>query len=593
MLPKKRPFLRTLILLATISTLASASVLVLSPKDLRKTFESGYVKNTIADFGIVPYGHSISGTLLQAVPFTACSPLEMNKKKVDEITGNLIIIVQRGECNFSTKVIHAQNAGASAVIISDNDAIKDVHKIFAVERVKEQLDKIRVPSMLVSKVDADKLVDYMMKDQTVELGLNFELKKSENKSQLEYVLAVDDYRCYDSLLAMHRHSKAFKKQMQLVVHYKIFADVKVADSECMRSQGDNFCILNSYGNTLKDQGLMQETLRQMCVQRHAPQVFFYYLESVRKNCFDSHQSNIPIRDGFSDCARAVYVRAFGPLDNEDLDHKNVLDQGLGHSYADSDYGKGRFHLDDANVDHVRLPGIPQMTKLQVEKVATCSSMKGLEANEILRANNDNIKYYLINYSPLVFINGVYYKGNFDDVEHLFDAFCSSFETLPKACRSLASFHILQSSNTKFFFNHILKSLLLTSILIGVVLLMFFLFYQKRVRGRFDRELRVKISEAIATYYNTAPVDIEVMKFKEDEISNIDLFVKRVDLETNSVQMKEKPKSSASMPVPGSGGVIKRSKKGLDAKSMMNMMAVQDQMSDDDDDDQHPNNMTFG
>ena len=551
---------------------------------------NGFVKNTIADFGVVPYGHSISGTLIQAVPYNACEPLELNKKKMDAITGNFIIMVQRGVCNFSQKVINAQNAGASAVIISDNDTIKDVHKIFAVERVKEQLDKIRVPSMLINKGDADELVDALMADKTVELALNFELRKTSGKSQLEYVLAVDDYRCYDSLLAMHKHSKNFKNQMDLVVHYKVFADVKVADSECVESQGDNFCILNSYGNDLRDQNLMQETLRQMCIQRHAPHVFYYYLAAVRRNCFNNHLPNIPIKDGFTDCARAVYVRAFGPLDNADLNRKNVLDQGLDKSYTQ---GK-EFELDDENVEHVRLPGIPQMTKLQVEKVAACSNLMGLETNEILRANNDNIKYYLINYSPLVFINGVYYKGNFDDVDHLFEAFCSSFETLPKACMSLNSFHILQSSNTKIFFNHILKSLFFTAILICVALLAFFMYYQKRVRGRFDKELRVKISEAIANFYNTAPVDIEEIKLNEEEISNMDLFAKRIDLETNSIQMKEKPKSTASMPVQGNEGVVKRKRKELDAKSMMNMGEVTNQMSDDeDDDDQHPNNMTFG
>lgn len=589
MLRKKQLLLPIILTLTTLLHLAQTSILVQSPKELKTKFNNGFVKNTIADFGIVPYGHSISGTLIQAVPFNACEPLEMNKKKMDSITGNLIIIVQRGVCNFSQKVINAQNAGASAVIISDNDAIKDVHKIFAVERVKEQLDKIRVPSMLINKGDADALIDILMKDQTVELALNFELRKTSGKSQLEYVLAVDDYRCYDSLLSMHKHSKNFSSHMDLVVHYKIFTDVKVADSECIESQGDNFCILNSYGNELRDQNLMQETLRQMCIQRHAPQVFYYYLAAVRKNCFDNHLPNIPIKDGFTDCARAVYVRAFGPLDNDDLNKKNVLDQGLDKTYTQ---GKS-FELDDENVEHVRLPGIPQMTKLQVEKVASCSNIMGLETNAILRANNDDIKYYLINYSPLVFINGVYYKGNFDDVNHLFEAFCSSFETLPRPCMSLSSFHILQSSNTKIFFNHILKSLFFTAVLICIVLLAFFMYYQKRVRGRFDKQLRVKISEAIANFYNTAPVDIEEVKFKDDEITNLDLFVKRIDLETNSIQMRENPKSTASMPVQGREGVVKRNRTGIDAKSMMNMKEVMNQMSDDEDEDQHPNNMTFG
>lgn len=48
-------------------------------------------------------------------------------------------------------------------------------------------------------------------------------------------------------------------------------------------------------------------------------------------------------------------------------------------------------------------------------------------------NNDNIKYYLINYSPIVFINGYMYKGNYNDSNHLIEAFCNSFEEAPQKC----------------------------------------------------------------------------------------------------------------------------------------------------------------
>lgn len=56
--------------------------------------------------------------------------------------------------------------------------------------------------------------------------------------------------------------------------------------------------------------------------------------------------------------------------------------------------------------------------------------KSDEAKKFLNENNDNIKYYLINYSPIVFINGYMYKGNYKDSNHLMEAFCNSFEEVP-------------------------------------------------------------------------------------------------------------------------------------------------------------------
>ena len=56
-----------------------------------------------------------------------------------------------------------------------------------------------------------------------------------------------------------------------------------------------------------------------------------------------------------------------------------------------------------------------------------------EAYKTLLKNDDDTKYYLINYSPIVFINGYMYKGNYRDPDHLMEAFCNSFEEMPTKC----------------------------------------------------------------------------------------------------------------------------------------------------------------
>ncbi len=86
------------------------------------------------NFGKIPYGHSVYGTVFKASPLDACSELEAFDW--DKNKGTLIVLAARGGCNFSEKVYNAQKLGAGLVIISNNND-DDVHRIYPVERTKE------------------------------------------------------------------------------------------------------------------------------------------------------------------------------------------------------------------------------------------------------------------------------------------------------------------------------------------------------------------------------------------------------------------------------------------------------------------------
>lgn len=77
-------------------------------------------------------------------------------------------------------------------------------------------------------------------------------------------------------------------------------------------------------------------------------------------------------------------------------------------------------------------------KIQVE-ISDCINLQSVESKRTLTKNDDDIKYYLINYSPIVFINGYMYKGNYRDPDHLMEAFCNSFEEMPLKCHNLQAF----------------------------------------------------------------------------------------------------------------------------------------------------------
>ena len=63
-------------------------------------------------------------------------------------------------------------------------------------------------------------------------------------------------------------------------------------------------------------------------------------------------------------------------------------------------------------------------------ISSCSDPESRESNFLLSQNNDDIKYYSMNYSPLIFINGNMFRGNFRNIANLIESFCNSFEELP-------------------------------------------------------------------------------------------------------------------------------------------------------------------
>ena len=83
--------MRAVLIILSLALPSLCAIHVFSPDKLRLKFTEGQIPNTIADFGVVPYGHSISGRVIRSEPFDACDPLEISEKFLRDIQGNFII----------------------------------------------------------------------------------------------------------------------------------------------------------------------------------------------------------------------------------------------------------------------------------------------------------------------------------------------------------------------------------------------------------------------------------------------------------------------------------------------------------------------
>jgi hypothetical protein len=105
-----------------------------------------------AEFSSVPYGGYLQGAAVK-VPSRLCNGYDVQMNPL----GRYVFVIERGDCEFSTKVLNAQRAGAIAAIIYDNvqeelmtmgseDQIIDIPALF-VQR-DEGLRIMRTPNVI-------------------------------------------------------------------------------------------------------------------------------------------------------------------------------------------------------------------------------------------------------------------------------------------------------------------------------------------------------------------------------------------------------------------------------------------------------------
>jgi hypothetical protein len=104
----------------------------------------------LADFGAggVREGQDIYAQAVVAQPVTAHMPL----KNAFELRGK-IAVLQRGLCEFVTKVLHAQRAGAVAVLVANNSG-EDSGEAFVMDagqRPDQLAATVRIPAMMMSR----------------------------------------------------------------------------------------------------------------------------------------------------------------------------------------------------------------------------------------------------------------------------------------------------------------------------------------------------------------------------------------------------------------------------------------------------------
>ena len=103
----------------------------------------------------MPYGSEIVGFVHQASNVKGCSEIEQ-LDPFDKDDDQPILLVERGDCQFFTKALNAQHAGAKMLIIYDHKS--DVLNYYPVSYDK-RAQEITIPTIVIGHTDGVKLVE--------------------------------------------------------------------------------------------------------------------------------------------------------------------------------------------------------------------------------------------------------------------------------------------------------------------------------------------------------------------------------------------------------------------------------------------------
>ncbi|OAY79951.1 Vacuolar-sorting receptor 1 [Ananas comosus] len=162
------------------------SLRVTSPKYLKDVYESA-----IGNFGIPQYG----GTMLGVVVYPkanqkGCKSFEDFDLSFKSKPGSLptFLLVDRGDCYFTTKAWNAQNAGAAAILVAD-DRVEPLITMDTPEEDSTSADyvqNITIPSALIKKDLGDSLKKAQEKGDMVNVYLDWRESLPHPDERVEY-----------------------------------------------------------------------------------------------------------------------------------------------------------------------------------------------------------------------------------------------------------------------------------------------------------------------------------------------------------------------------------------------------------------------
>lgn len=250
---------------------ATETLMVRQPPALATAYPTGLVHRA-ALFGFPSFQASVVGTVVYGTPgdLDGCMPL--NRTLIaDERAGvaeggDLIVMVDRGNCSFAQKVFNIQQVGASAAVIVNNAS----DGVLPYMRDDDTGKNIEIPSFLVRKDDGQAIKDYVAQYDTsgpVVLEMSWGLPHPDNRTEWKLWTTSIDPLAVEFKRDFRVVSQALGTAAEMEVGYYTYRGYSATPAS-MCTNGRLYCSLPPESASFPGRVVVKENLRQYCLWEH-------------------------------------------------------------------------------------------------------------------------------------------------------------------------------------------------------------------------------------------------------------------------------------------------------------------------------------
>lgn len=295
-------------LVATLANRASeaGSLHVVAPKELLEQFApNGEIEMSPAMFGIPAYsGREVQGLAVYAPTsdHEGCEPIDKSLIPNWPDVGVVVLLVDRGNCTFVTKVQQAEDTGAAATVIVDNR--EERYLPYMADDGHGSL--LQIPSMLIHKDDGAKIKNYIDSqadnNKPVMLSLSWDYANVDNVVEWELYTtlanrdAANFRESFAEAVRVLGKSAYFTPHLFTVTYRHCLADFKDANAsgyeQCRENciRGGRYCANADRDTKTPGHKVLQAEVTALCVwqevNRTAVDVsaYFTYSAQMTKTC---------------------------------------------------------------------------------------------------------------------------------------------------------------------------------------------------------------------------------------------------------------------------------------------------------------------
>jgi hypothetical protein len=412
----------------------------------------------------VKYGFATNGRLYydpsNIVTDYACKPIKtIQIDKDDPIDTIPIIMVDRGDCTFVTKVRNVQNIGGAVALIVNNK--EDEGGIFGLNDDGTGSD-IKIPGILITKKDGEILKKFFAENANnsellskIILAIDNQLQILMDKVEMKIDFLPNDRKVYQLLNKLSRNSEIMKSpDIKIIPNYITRLGFKYDETKAEVYQNcfcnGRYCptvgeYFSSSFLNVDSLPILSESIRQKCLYNISTQDYFNYMNNFYKTCISAY-----------------------PMDFTTTCSEKVLNE-INSTTADkvTECFNKSFEFD--------LTKDTSGSKV-VDQKLTCMR------NSILEKDATAVEKKVKNALPIIYVNDFAFYGAWTN-DNVLEAICSVMKNKPESC--FTQLDVFEDNS----WTHIKTSHLA---IIGIIFILFnlavFMAFRRCVKNKIDNRM---------------------------------------------------------------------------------------------------------